>query len=635
MNQKLEEILQLALQTPEDVRDRTEDLNVGFDGVTRTWELIVKYHDNLEGLKSLNIQVEYLIAGYALLTVPEQLVEAVAELEEIEYVEKPKRFFYEAFYPADESCIAQVSERDLYLTGRGVLVAVLDSGIDFGQSVFRKADGSTRIRYLWDQTLKPTDQNRPPEGFGMGVEYNSEQIDWALEIPDPQQRYLTLPSIDTSGHGTAVAGIAAGRSTVYRGVAREAELLIVKLGVPDALSFPRTTEIMRGVTWAVNKALALQMPLVINLSFGNSYGAHDGSSLLERFLDNAAEIGRTVICVGTGNEGASGGHLAGNLVEGRDALNNITGSVSSPVAEGRNPFSGVSATRAPGPARPAEIQLAVAEYERGLNIQMWKNYCDVYRLRLRSPGGQESELPIYVEGGKYTLQLEQTEILVFMGEPTPYAVAQEIYMELFPVGRPYINSGVWVIRLEPVEIVTGRYYFYLPSLAARSTSTGFYRPTPDVTLTIPATSAKVLTVGAYDSTYDSYAEFSGRGYADPDRTIGVVMSGIAKPDLAAPGVGILAPDLYGGFTPMTGTSFATPIVAGSVALLMEWGIVRGNDPFLYGEKVKAYLRAGARPLRGEDVYPHSRVGWGHCVSVRACRSRNEMFFGLIDTLFIT
>ena len=615
MNQKLEEILQLALQTPEDVRDRTEDLNVGFDGVTRTWELIVKYHDNLEGLKSLNIQVEYLIAGYALLTVPEQLVEAVAELEEIEYVEKPKRFFYEAFYPADESCIAQVSERDLYLTGRGVLVAVLDSGIDFGQSVFRKADGSTRIRYLWDQTLKPTDQNRPPEGFGMGVEYNSEQIDWALEIPDPQQRYLTLPSIDTSGHGTAVAGIAAGRSTVYRGVAREAELLIVKLGVPDALSFPRTTEIMRGVTWAVNKALALQMPLVINLSFGNSYGAHDGSSLLERFLDNAAEIGRTVICVGTGNEGASGGHLAGNLVEGRDALNNITGSVSSPVAEGRNPFSGVSATRAPGPARPAEIQLAVAEYERGLNIQMWKNYCDVYRLRLRSPGGQESELPIYVEGGKYTLQLEQTEILVFMGEPTPYAVAQEIYMELFPVGRPYINSGVWVIRLEPVEIVTGRYYFYLPSLAARSTSTGFYRPTPDVTLTIPATSAKVLTVGAYDSTYDSYAEFSGRGYADPDRTIGVVMSGIAKPDLAAPGVGILAPDLYGGFTPVTGTSFATPIVAGSVALLMEWGIVRGNDPFLYGEKVKAYLRAGARPLRGEDVYPNSRGGWGAlCVS---------------------
>ena len=615
MNQKLEEILQLALQTPEDVRDRTEDLNVGFDGVTRTWELIVKYHDNLEGLKSLNIQVEYLIAGYALLTVPEQLVEAVAELEEIEYVEKPKRFFYEAFYPADESCIAQVSERDLYLTGRGVLVAVLDSGIDFGQSVFRKADGSTRIRYLWDQTLKPTDQNRPPEGFGMGVEYNSEQIDWALEIPDPQQRYLTLPSIDTSGHGTAVAGIAAGRSTVYRGVAREAELLIVKLGVPDALSFPRTTEIMRGVTWAVDKALALQMPLVINLSFGNSYGAHDGSSLLERFLDNAAEIGRTVICVGTGNEGASGGHLAGNLVEGRDALNNITGSVSSPVADGRNPFLGVSATRAPGPARPAEIQLAVAEYERGLNIQMWKNYCDVYRLRLRSPGGQESELPIYVEGGKYTLQLEQTEILVFMGEPTPYAVAQEIYMELFPVGRPYINSGVWVIRLEPVEIVTGRYYFYLPSLAARSTSTGFYRPTPDVTLTIPATSAKVLTVGAYDSTYDSYAEFSGRGYADPDRTIGVVMSGIAKPDLAAPGVGILAPDLYGGFTPMTGTSFATPIVAGSVALLMEWGIVRGNDPFLYGEKVKAYLRAGARPLRGEDVYPNSRVGWGAlCVS---------------------
>ena len=131
-----------------------------------------------------------------------------------------------------------------------------------------------------------------------------------------------------------------------------------------------------------------------------------------------------------------------------------------------------------------------------------------------------------------------------------------------------------------------------------------------MTLTIPSTAAKVISVGAYDSAYEAYADFSGRGYADANRTIGVVAAGLAKPDLAAPGVGILAPDIYGGYTPMTGTSFATPIVAGSAALLMEWGIVRGNDPFLYGEKVKAYLRAGAKALRGENEYPNSRVGWG-------------------------
>ena len=125
----------------------------------------------------------------------------------------------------------------------------------------------------------------------------------------------------------------------------------------------------------------------------------------------------------------------------------------------------------------------------------------------------------------------------------------------------------------------------------------------------------MITVGAYNAAYDAYADFSGRGYADSSRTIGVVTAGLAKPDLVAPGVNILAPDIYGGYRAVTGTSFATPIVAGAAALLMEWGIVRGNDPFLYGEKVKAYLRKGARPLRGEQEYPNDRVGWGKlCVA---------------------
>ncbi len=128
MNQKLEDVLQLALQTPEEVRIRTEELNVGFDGGTKTWELIVKYHGSLDGLRALGIQVEYLIAGYAVLTVPEQLVDRMAELEEIEYVEMPKRFFYGVEAPAESSCIPQVTLRDPYLTGAGVLVAVLDSG---------------------------------------------------------------------------------------------------------------------------------------------------------------------------------------------------------------------------------------------------------------------------------------------------------------------------------------------------------------------------------------------------------------------------------------------------------------------------------------------------------------------------
>ena len=581
MDQKLENILNLALETPEEEREQTESLNVGYSAETRSWGLIVKYHGSLDRLREQNIVVEELIAGYAILTVPEALVDRVSDTPEIEYVEKPKRFYYGQTDPAGTSCFPPVTMRTPFLNGRGVLLAVLDSGITWDLEVFRKADGSTRIRYLWDQTVV----GKPPEGFSQGTEYTAEEINAALQM-SVLDRYRLLPSRDLSGHGTAVAGIAAGKSagSLYTGAAPEAELIVVKLGLPGNSGgaeegFPRTTEILRGVTYALRKAQQLNRPLVINLSFGNSYGSHDGSSLLERFLDNASEIGKTVICVGSGNEGAARGHFAGNIT------------------------------------RDSRVELAVGNYEKSLNIQLWKNYSDVFRIRLQSPGGEETELTTNIQGGKYTLRLEQTRILVYLGEPLPYAVAQEIYLEMIPVTGGYIDAGIWTIRLEPVMTVTGQYYLYLPAGNGRGDSTGFYRSTPQMTLTVPSTAAKVITVGAYDPVYDTYADFSGRGYADSTRTIGVAAAGLTKPDLVAPGVNILAPDVYGSFLPVTGTSFATPIVSGAAALLMEWGIVRGNDPFLYGEKVKAYLRKGARPLRGEREYPNDRVGYGRlCVT---------------------
>lgn len=567
--QKNEALLNLALDTPEAVRKQSLELNVGYDGADQTWEVIVKYHGSLQGLKQRGIGVEELIAGYAILTVPQSQMDVLDSTEQIEYVEKPKRLFFEDAAGNTASCYAPGSRISGELTGRGVLVAVIDSGISYWDRDFRNPDGTTRILYLYDQVL--------------GREFNREQIDEALALGNRQQAQMLVPSIDTTGHGTAVAGIAAGGGgtggIAYAGVARESGLLIVRLGTPRADSFPRTTELMRALTYVVNKAVELRMPVAVNLSFGHTYGAHNGTSLLERFLDNVAEIGRSVICVGSGNEGASGGHVGGRAT-----------------------------------VDTARVELVVGEYETALNIQLWKEYTDRYRVLLLSPTGESLSVDTD-RPGRQVYRLGQTQILLYNGEPAPYLTGQEIYFDLLPArtgtgGGRYIDSGVWTFLLEPVETAAGNYTFYLPSATVRSLNTRFAAPTPDVTLTIPSTASRVITVGAYDPIYDSYADFSGRGYLYQDRVNGRTPDPLVKPDLVAPGVGVPAPDGNGGYLPVTGTSFAAPFVTGAAALLMQWGIVEGNDPYLYGEKVKAYLRKGAAPIRGERDYPNERVGYG-------------------------
>lgn len=583
-SQKNENLLNLALDTAFLERERSLELNVGFDAQEKTWEVIVKYHGSLEALAEWGILVEELIAGYAILTVPESEMERLAEVEQIEYVEKPKRLFFADLAGNTASCFApgsQISER---LTGKGVLVAVIDSGISYYNRDFRNADGTTRIRYLWDQVL--------------GREFSAEQINEALETGSRFAAEQLVPSIDTSGHGTAVAGIAAGNGgeggPVYAGIARESELIIVRLGSPRENSFPRTTELMRALTYVVKKAIELAMPVVVNLSFGNTYGAHNGTSLLERFIDNVSEIGRSVICVGSGNEGASGGHVGGSLRQqgsGNIGLTDLVNQVDTDVTN-----------------QVRRVEMTVGAYERGLNVQLWKEYADRYLVTVLSPSGETFQVDTD-RPGKQTYRLQQTQILFYNGEPAPYMTAQELYFDFLPAeGRLYLDRGVWIFELRPLRIITGNYTFYLPSETVRSADTRFVRTTPDVTLTIPSTAVKVVTVGAYDPVYESYADFSGRGYLYQDQVNSRTSDTFVKPDLVAPGVGVLAPDRYGGYSPVTGTSFAAPFATGAAAALMQWGIVMGNDPYLYGEKVKAYLRKGAQPIRGVSEYPDARVG---------------------------
>lgn len=564
-DEKLELLLNAALAATPEEREKSDVLNVGFDTETRTWEVIVKYHGSLLFLEEQSIVVEELLAGYAILTVPEGEMTLLSEIEQIEYVEKPKSLYFQIDTGIQASCILPVTIRPPFLSGEGVLIGIVDSGIDYAHPDFRNTDGSTKIQAIWDQSIAPDAERgwQSPAGFAVGVEFTKEQIDAATG----------LPVRDVSGHGTAVAGIATG-------VAPESELLVVKLGQPRERGFPRTTELMRAVTYLVKKAVAAGKPLAINLSFGNTYGSHDGTSLLERFMDNAAEVGRCVICVGSGNEGAAMGHVSGKVSE--DA--------SEPEAR---------------------IELSVGTYQGAFSVQLWKNYADVFEITLVSPGGDTfvfSTEPVDEERLR-RVSLQETQLLLYIGEPTPYSSQQEIYLD-FLSQENYVNRGVWTFLLRPVRIVTGNYSMYLPSQTAVGTETRFFRPAPEVTLTIPSTASKVITVGAYDTTYEAYADFSGRGYllaADEAMRIGIMQN---KPDLAAPGVGIMTSVSGGGYGQVTGTSFATPFVTGAAALMMEWGIVMGNDRYLYGQKVKAYLQRGARPLPGFEEYPNPLVGYG-------------------------
>ena len=182
-------------------------------------------------------------------------------------------------------------------------------------------------------------------------------------------------------------------------------------------------------------------------------------------------------------------------------------------------------------------------------------------------------------------------------------------MDFLPQGD-YVDSGVWVVTLEPVKVQNGYVYMYLPSEAARSSGTRFASSTPEVTLTIPSTASRAIAVGAYNSVYDAYADFSGRGYPGQNVSAGEREIGSVRPTISAPGVSLQVITPGGTYQYVSGTSFSTPIVTGSAALMMEWGIVRGQDIFLYGEKVKAGMIRGARRLPGILAWPNELYGWG-------------------------
>ena len=610
-NQKIETQFRAALNATPVEREKSEDLSTGFNETQDTWEVIVKHTGNLRELAHSYPQVTVieLLNNYGILRLPASLVDTIADEDVITYMEKPKRLFFEVTEGKRAACISTLQARETDLTGKGTLIGVIDSGIDYSHPDFRNSDGSTRILGIWDQTIptsatnqdstnilsnqslshyKPTNSiskiensqhhnsfintattNNPQERYAIGTFYDSDLINQALQTEDPQERYAICPSQDLSGHGTHVAGIAAGNGRAsngrYRGVAYEAQLFIVKLGIPGPNSFPSTSLLMMGVDFCVRESLRLNLPLALNLSFGNTYGSHSGSSLLETYLDSVSELGRISIVAGSGNEGASAGHTGGVL----------------------------------SASRQENIQFTISEFSTNLSIQLWKNYWDEFTIRLIPPIGNSITIPNLAGAWRYSFG--ETEIYSYNGDPTPYSPFQEFYLDFLPANT-YLTAGVWTIQLIPQRIRNGLWDMWMPSSAIRNEATAFLLPTPDTTLTIPSTAARVITVGAYDSRQNTYAAFSGRGFTWNNQFI--------KPDLVAPGVNITSCAPGGGYEQRTGTSMATPFVTGTASLLMQWGIIDRNDTFLYGEKLRAYLIRGTKTLPGFDVYPNPQTGWG-------------------------
>lgn len=555
MDIKLSSELNVALDTSDYLREKSKELDTGYNSETNTWTLIIRYIGDLETIISEfdGIGTE-LLGGFGIISIKQDRISDLALDNRIIYIEKPKIFVQgranvNGFIP---SCMS-VPYFDMGLRGKGITVAVIDSGIDIFHPDFilESSDDNiliSKVVGIWDQSI----YGNPPNGYNIGTFFENNDINNAINSEDK-----SFISQDISSHGTGVAGIVASCTP-------EAGLLIVKLDTAENEQAD-TINLMLAIDFSVRYSIDNNIPMVVNLSYGNNSGDHNGNSILERYIDEVAGLAKITIVVGAGNDAASGRHIQINM--GNDSFYNR--------------------------------DFQVSKGEGSISIQIWKDLQDIMDVFLRTPAGDVVG-PFNDYGKIMSYNVNNMNIKVLITGPTPINIRQETYISIIPIDE-FIEEGVWSISFNPKSIINGRVDAWLPVQGSTNTDIFFLVPNEGTTITIPSTADNIISVGAYDSNLMIYADFSGRGYT---------VDGIVKPDLVAPGVDIDVPNVGGGYRIVSGTSFSAPFVSSAAAMLMEYGIVNNNDTFLYGEKVKAYLISGAIQLSGIKENPNTLTGWG-------------------------
>lgn len=466
--------------------------------------------------------------------------------------------------------IIQVQQQPyLNLTGRNTILGFIDTGIDYTQDIFRYEDGTSKIKYIWDQSIP----GNAPDGYYLGTEYSEEQINQALQAENP---YDIVPHRDTVGHGTFLASVAAGRrSDNFIGAAPDAEIIAVKLQkakpyfyeqffVPDQQENVYTSsDLMQGIQYIKDKAARMGRPVSLCIALGTNLGGHDGFGMLEEYLTAVSNNTGVAVSCAAGNESQAGHHAEGKL-------------------------SGV------GDAQ--RVELLVNNEQEDILLHLWNGATDRMSVSFTSPTGEQVPSFPVRSGSSYTsrLILEQASITVQYFLPVRGSGDQ---MTSIRILNP--TPGLWTLTINGEIVLDGTYHLWLPMTGFLDPGTVFLTPSPNTTIVTPATAVGVTACGAYDSRSNAL-------YIDS--SWGKTRRPTIAPHFVAPGVRV------GGYFPtgygqMSGTSASAAITAGACALLQQWGIVDGNEPALTSIRIRTLLLRGCE-RDPAMVYPNAQWGYG-------------------------